>query len=1005
MAHTDENQKESIMNGIEKIELLAPAGDLNSLKVAIGNGANSVYFGSNYFSARKKAKNIPEEDMEEAIDYAHLRSCKIYLALNTLLLDDELDLAVDLAKVAYQCGIDAIIVQDFGFAALLKKQLPDITLHASTQATIYDEYAIDACACVGFSRIILPRELSIDEIARLTAYAKTKGIETEVFVHGALCVCYSGQCIMSSMIGGRSGNRGECAQPCRLPYDVTVQKRPKNLIAPHLATKDISAIDHIEQLILAGVAALKIEGRMRSVEYVGEVTNEFSKQIKFVINKIKFDRFEPSIKGLENGSMENLLLAFNRGGKFSDHYLVGKKSPEMIAGTHVGSFGVLLGEIAAKNSQIGVLDIRKTNDVIATLFPDKGDVIAIRRQGKEEEIASAPIGSAVANGSNIRIKGFHPAIIDTMQIGDLAYRMSHSQLAKEVLTSEKSKTQLAGVLRGNENGISLEWTVTKGIAKGIVYEEHFKTEPKSSVIIPAMDSSEAHADNKNNSDNLNPSGKDSLNSSDLPARISEQRCVEQLSKTGGTPFVVESIIVESAPAIPVSALNLIRRESLAGISEKIRQSFKKMLPECHYTEQNIDNNGYSKMPLNESSNIDAKSDENCESSNNENCDSSNSEENILQNENNTTRTKEVIRSTEFQDYSAVENLISQIDIFDSEEFAQNKDTMTLNCKNEADNINTKSTTDMYESSKKCTSAKVNLSKNSISAYFYSWDGTAASIACGADWYELPVWAFLKENALDGLHDLIAMEPDAKIAIALPPAYIGKYRLIILDLLKKLAQEGIEAIVSGNPGNGWLCQELGLENFQDSGTNVLNSCTATLIQEFGATSIVASVELALEPLMEIAKNSFEQTGCLLELPAYGKLRLMYSEHCPVGYNRSGCKACETGAAMAIKDRKGMSFPVICHKETCTVDILNGDNLCVPSEIVELTKHCQIRARLYFTDETAQERKMLTKGFGDLIRNPKSSQTIHEIEKVRRIAVDIASSRNNGLTKGHYQRGMH
>jgi len=249
------------------------------------------------------------------------------------------------------------------------------------------------------------------------------------------------------------------------------------------------------------------------------------------------------------------------------------------------------------------------------------------------------------------------------------------------------------------------------------------------------------------------------------------------------------------------------------------------------------------------------------------------------------------------------------------------------------------------------------------------------------------------------------EPAARVAVMLPPAVTGPVRTAMNDLLKTLPSAGIEAIVSGNPGNAWLCRELEMECFQDSGSNVMNSATVSLLQEFGASSIVPSVELSMEPLVEMMRTAFAETDCIAELPAYGKLRLMYSEHCPVGYNRSGCKACESGLAFALKDRKGVSFPVICHREACTVDILNGDSLCAPSEVAELAKISPIRARLYFTDETAEERKALTCGFRDLIQNPGSSQIEREIEKIRHTAVDIASGRNHGLTKGHYQRGMH
>ena len=254
------------MNNIKDIELLSPAGNFDGLKASIGNGADSVYFGADRFSARGKAQNFDDRMMEEAIDYAHVRSVKAYLAINTLISDHELEIAAEIALSAYLYGVDAIIVQDLGFASLLRERIPDVILHASTQATIYDRRGILACHKSGISRVILPREFSVKEIKDLTEYANELGMETEVFVHGALCVSYSGQCLMSSLIGGRSGNRGECAQPCRLSYTLMHEGKTVSENIPLLATKDMTGIKYIDELIKANVKALKIEGRMRSEE-------------------------------------------------------------------------------------------------------------------------------------------------------------------------------------------------------------------------------------------------------------------------------------------------------------------------------------------------------------------------------------------------------------------------------------------------------------------------------------------------------------------------------------------------------------------------------------------------------------------------------------------------------------------------------------------------------------------------------------------------------------------
>ena len=199
------------------IELLSPVGNFECLKSAVQNGANAVYFGASSFGARAFAGNFDDEELNKAINYAKLRNVKTHLTLNTLIKENEFDDAFDLAKKAYKYGIDAIIVQDIGLALKLISKFPDIEIHASTQMTTHNLEGVLQLQNLGFKRAVLSRELSIDEIKYI---AQNSNIDLEVFIHGALCISYSGQCLLSSMIGGRSGNRGKCAQPCRLPWTI-----------------------------------------------------------------------------------------------------------------------------------------------------------------------------------------------------------------------------------------------------------------------------------------------------------------------------------------------------------------------------------------------------------------------------------------------------------------------------------------------------------------------------------------------------------------------------------------------------------------------------------------------------------------------------------------------------------------------------------------------------------------------------------------------------------------
>ena len=263
---------------MREIELLAPAGNAAALHAAVTAGADAVYLGLESFNARQGADNFTLEGAREAFAYAHLRGVRVYVTLNTVVLPSEVKSALECARQAYRAGADAFIVQDIGLASELARTLPQARLHISTQMNTHNEAGIEAARRLGAQRVTLARELSLQEIARLSAAAAEAGLEVEAFAHGALCVCYSGQCFMSSMIGGRSANRGRCAQACRLPYELVNRAQRKPLDAPGehlLSPQDLCTIDLIPELAAAGVSSLKIEGRMKSADYIYAVTSVY----------------------------------------------------------------------------------------------------------------------------------------------------------------------------------------------------------------------------------------------------------------------------------------------------------------------------------------------------------------------------------------------------------------------------------------------------------------------------------------------------------------------------------------------------------------------------------------------------------------------------------------------------------------------------------------------------------------------------------------------------------
>lgn len=288
-------------------ELLAPAGSPRALEAAIEGGADAVYFGGLRHNARISAENFSPDTLPDYVKLAHAHGVKMYQTLNTLASDRELAEVVEDARIAYEAGVDALIVADTGVAAAIHRALPDFALHASTQASGHSVASAEQLAKLGFSRMVCAREMSLEDIRRFTA---SSPIEAEVFVHGALCVCHSGQCLFSSLVGGRSGNRGECAQPCRLPFRTEGDNKYP------LSLKDLSLARHIPALIDAGVASLKIEGRMKSSEYVLAVTSVFRRLL---------DEYRPATRD----EMDYLASIFSRGG-FTDGYFTKNIGPHML---------------------------------------------------------------------------------------------------------------------------------------------------------------------------------------------------------------------------------------------------------------------------------------------------------------------------------------------------------------------------------------------------------------------------------------------------------------------------------------------------------------------------------------------------------------------------------------------------------------------------------------------------------------------------------------------------
>lgn len=334
-------------------ELLAPAGSFEHLKAAVKAGADAVYMGGQQFSARAYADNFSRDTLVEALHYAHFYETRLYLTVNTLMKEKEIEEKLyDFLYPFYEEGLDGVIVQDIGAAAFLRTHFPQIEIHGSTQMTITDVYGAKAAARMGMNRIVPARELSLSELRTIK---EATGLELEVFIHGALCYCYSGQCLLSSMYGGRSGNWGRCAQPCRLPYR-TVRDSGTNQTGHLLSPKDLCAIGMLPELIRVGVDSLKIEGRMKNVEYVAGVTaiyrkylDEYAQDLKENVpqyRSFRKDRMRFTGKHVSKEDYHHLEELYSRDG-FTEGYWHQHNGKDMMSTIYPRNVGRKIGQIAS----------------------------------------------------------------------------------------------------------------------------------------------------------------------------------------------------------------------------------------------------------------------------------------------------------------------------------------------------------------------------------------------------------------------------------------------------------------------------------------------------------------------------------------------------------------------------------------------------------------------------------------------------------------------------------
>ena len=335
---------------MNRVELLAPSGNFECVKAAVASGADAVYLGGQLFSARAYANNFSTDELDQVCDYCHSYGVKVYVTVNTLYKDAEFAQLISFIADLYRIGVDGLIMQDLGAISLVRQCYPDLPVHASTQLTANSLDEVRAFEELGLTTVVLSRELSLDEIRYICENARAR---IEVFIHGALCVSYSGQCYISSVLGNRSGNRGKCAQNCRLEY--TLSSEGKKLAEGHLlSTKDICTVDHLKELLDCGVSSLKIEGRMKAPEYVAQVTGIYRHYID--------EYYTGNYMKITAEDMLALQFSFNRGG-FSEGYLKARSGPDMMCPVHPRNWGVYAGKVVSYDAGKELVTIRFNRDM------------------------------------------------------------------------------------------------------------------------------------------------------------------------------------------------------------------------------------------------------------------------------------------------------------------------------------------------------------------------------------------------------------------------------------------------------------------------------------------------------------------------------------------------------------------------------------------------------------------------------------------------------------------
>jgi putative protease len=911
-------------------ELLAPAGSIESLKAAVNAGADAVYISGKRFGARQFARNFSRDEMEQAIEYAHLRGVKVYVTVNTLVKESELPMVARNLLELYSLGADAIIVQDLGVARLAKKLVPNLDLHCSTQMTIHNPEGVNWAAENGFKRVVLAREMSLEDIEK-TARQLTANIELEIFGHGAICYSYSGQCLLSSFIGGRSGNRGMCAQPCRKQYQLITgktdnygkyQEGREIPLKNHylLSTRDLAIYSHLHQISKAPVDSIKIEGRMRPPEYVANVVKVYREALDSIARDLWKVREE---------EISKLKMSFNRG--TTRGWLMGAPYQSMMGRSNPGNRGLYLGEVVNYDKKNGQAIVK----IKGRVKPEKGDGILFKQPDKREKSDNL-WGTILQHSPEVKKNHLSLKLRKKVEIGSNVYitrRKSLIDWADNLVSDPQLPHQIPLDLQIDWNREMVPTIRVTASPPGHNIEIEFMA--------------------------------DFVMEKAIKRPLSPETIIKQLKKTGGTPFIIQNIILNYPGDLftPIGNLNHLRRQILQKIQDKILE-IKKPSPKDIESARTEFSQFVKEFNLEES--VYEKSSPGSYSTENENMVTLKDDSLI----------NRVVPSRE--KHSMPLNLTIYVDCISSAEAA-----LQAGCKRiyfqPKIGINTKG-----KSSKPLACLKHGPEYNT---YFKKMGFRIQDAATLCHDYKA---------------DLVWKWPDITSRMFITGA---------IKLMNDLPQKFISGVMFGGVGALWALENISYPvNLHGSGgLNIWNHMTAKELlspENSLLKSITLSPELSRDELKKVIPQIQKSAPhCQLEFLVQGNLEALVSEDCllqVIKDEKVTEKFMGNNQFWGIKDFKNRIFPVEIDAE-CRTHISNSVELCLLDHIPHLQdmgfNHLVIDSRRkpvdYVRTMVSAYQKALELSSED---EPKLGKKLYSLKK------QVQKISNGGITTGNFLRGV-